>query len=264
MTISRMSLCLRRAGAVPLALACLAGTGAAQSTTPPAATRARVPVDPATGLPPGMPDFRGVYTNRWIVNMADGRFVEKTVQVPFTEKGRAVYKQRAESFQKDDPNMTCQPSGLPRAGGTPYPMKIMQTADEVVLLWEGGLHTFRIIPTDGRTHKPDPWTWYGDSVGRWDGDTLVVDTINFLPQISVRGSDENLHLVERFTRTDADTIEYQITVDDPSVWTASWTARFPMHRTGERMYEYACHEGNFRSVQGILLGARAQEREPRD
>ncbi len=149
MTIPRMSLCLRPAGAVALALGCLAGTGAAQSTPPPAATRARVPVDPATGLPPGMPDFRGVYTNRWIVNMADGRFVEKTVEVPFTEKGRAVYKQRAESFQKDDPNMTCQPSGLPRAGGTPYPMKIMQTADEVVLLWEGGLH----LP-----HHPHRWT----------------------------------------------------------------------------------------------------------
>jgi hypothetical protein len=79
--------------------------------------------------------------------------------------------------------------------------------------------------------------------------------------VSFRGSDRQLHLVERFTRLDADTIDYQFTVEDPTVWTSPWTARFPMHRVDGRMYEYACHEGNFRSMQGMLLGARAQERE---
>ena len=120
------------------------------------------------------------------------------------------------------------------------------------------IHEARIVPMDGRPHGTLR-RWLGDSRGRWDGDTLVVDTTGFLPQVSVRGSDENLHLVERFTRVDADTIEYQITMDDPTVWTSAWTARFPMRRVRDRIYEYACHEGNFRSVQGILLGARAQE-----
>src|SRR5512135_1177739 len=160
MTVHSCILRPRHACAVALAFGCLAGTGAAQSTAPAAAPKPHVKVDPDTGLPPGMPDFRGVYTSRWIVNMADGRFVEKTVEVPLTEKGRAIYAQRTGNFQKDDPNMTCQPSGLPRAGGTPYPLKIVQTPDEFIILYEGGLHTFRIIPTDGRPHKPDPWTWY--------------------------------------------------------------------------------------------------------
>ncbi len=131
-------------------------------------------------------------------------------------------------------------------------------ARDAVVIHNEMIHEARIVPMDGRPHGTVR-RWMGDSRGRWDGDTLVVDTINFLPQVSVRGSDENLHLLERFTRTDADSIEYQITVDDPTVWTATWTARFPMHRVDDRIYEYACHEGNFRSVQGILLGARAQE-----
>ena len=131
------------------------------------------------------------------------------------------------------------------------------TKDAVVIHNEM-IHEARIVPMDGRPHGTVP-RWMGDSRGRWEGDTLVVDTIGFLPQVSVRGSDEQLHLVERFTRTGADTIDYEITMDDPTVWTATWTARFPMQRVDDRIYEYACHEGNFRSVQGILLGARTQD-----
>jgi hypothetical protein len=131
---------------------------------------------------------------------------------------------------------------------------------DAVVIHNEMIHEARVVPVDGRAHG-SMRRWMGDSRGRWEGDTLVIDTINFLPQVSVRGSDENLHLVERFTRTDANTIEYQITMDDPTVWTATWAARFPMRRMVDRIYEYACHEGNFRSVQGILLGARAQERE---
>lgn len=140
-------------------------------------------------------------------------------------------------------------------------VQFVVTRDAVVINNEM-IHEARIVPTDGRPHETLR-RWMGDSRGRWDGATLVIDTIEFAPEVSVRGSDENLHLVERITRIDADTIDYQFTADDPTVWTAPWTARFPMHRTNERMYEYACHEGNFKSVQGILLGARAQEREPR-
>lgn len=131
------------------------------------------------------------------------------------------------------------------------------TRDAVVIHNEM-IHEARIVPMDGRPHGTIP-RWMGDSRGRWDGDTLVVDTIDFLPQVSVRGSDEHLHLIERFTRIDADTIDYEITMNDPTVWTAAWTARFPMRRVDDRIYEYACHEGNFRSVQGILLGARTMD-----
>ena len=133
-------------------------------------------------------------------------------------------------------------------------VEFIRTRDAVVIVNEM-IHDARIVPMDGRPHGTLQ-RWMGDSRGRWEGTTLVVDTINFVDQYSFRGSDEHLHLVERFTRVDADTIEYQFTVDDPTVWTSAWTARFPMHRINTPMYEYACHEGNFRSVQGILLGAR--------
>jgi hypothetical protein len=224
-----------------------AQTPAGSAATPAARGPARVRVDPDTGLPPGMPDFRGIWTNRWIVNMADGRYAERTVEVPFTEKGRAVYRERTENFQKDDPNLRCWPSGLPRAAGTPYPLKIMQTPDEVVFLYEGGLHTYRIVPTDGRPHKPDPWTWNGDSVGRWDGDTLVIDVIGFNDKSWLDSSGyphgERLHLVERYRRTDSQTLHYQVTIEDPEFytrpWTTSWTYRFSP--TTEIM-EYWCTE----------------------
>jgi hypothetical protein len=140
-------------------------------------------------------------------------------------------------------------------------VEFIQTRDAVVIFNEM-IHDARIVPLDGRAHGTMR-RWMGDSRGHWDGHTLVVDTINFSEKVSFRGADEHVHLVERFTRIDADTIDYQFTVEDPSVWTSAWTARFPMHRANDRIYEYACHEGNARSVEGILLGARAQERERR-
>jgi hypothetical protein len=96
----------------------------------------------------------------------------------------------------------------------------------------------------------------GDSRGRWDGATLVVDTVNLVDKASFRGSDEQFHLVERFRRVGPDTIDYRFTVDDPTVWTRSWSAAFPMTRSDGPIFEYACHEGNARSIEGILRGAR--------
>lgn len=137
-------------------------------------------------------------------------------------------------------------------------VEFIESRDTVVIFNEM-IHDARIVPLDGRPHGTIR-RWMGDSRGRWEGKTLVVDTIDFSDKTSFRGSDEHLHLVERFTRRDADTLDYQFSVDDPSVWTSTWTAAFPMHRVNGRIYEYACHEGNFRSVQGILLGARTQDR----
>jgi hypothetical protein len=120
------------------------------------------------------------------------------------------------------------------------------------------VHDVRIIPTDGRAHG-NIRRWLGDSVGRWEGDTLVVDTINFKPQVNFRGSSENLHIIERFTRTDANTILYTFTIDDPTTWTRQWSAEIPLRPTDERLYEYACHEANY-GLEGVLRGARAQEK----
>jgi hypothetical protein len=129
-------------------------------------------------------------------------------------------------------------------------VQFVQTRTTIVIVNEM-IHDARIVPMDGRPHGAVP-RWMGDSRGGWDGATLVVDTIGFTDKTGFRGADQKLHLVERFTPVDAGTIEYQFTAEDPTVWTESWTASFPMHRTNERMYEYACHEGNARSMEGIL------------
>ena len=137
-------------------------------------------------------------------------------------------------------------------------MQLFQTADHVVILNEM-VHNARIVPLDGRAHLPDGLRqWVGDSRASWDGDTLVIETTNFLRETSFGGSSANLYLVERFTRLDADTLRYEFTVSDPTAWAGPWTARVEMKRTDEPLYEYACHEGNY-SMASSLSGARALE-----
>jgi hypothetical protein len=101
--------------------------------------------------------------------------------------------------------------------------------------------------------------WKGDSRGRWDGNTLVVETINFRRETSLRGSTANTRLVERFTRVDADTLRYEFTVDDPTTWTRPWTAAMFMKKIPGPLFEYACHEGNY-AMFHILSGARASDK----
>ena len=137
--------------------------------------------------------------------------------------------------------------------------QLFQTPDHVVILNEM-VHDARIVALDDSAHLPPHMRrqWHGDSRGHWDGDTLVVETINFTDKTSFRGSNENLHLVERFTRADADTLLYEFTVTDPTTFTQPWTAVVPMTMSTNLLYEYACHEGNY-AMEGILAGARAQE-----
>jgi alkylhydroperoxidase family enzyme len=121
------------------------------------------------------------------------------------------------------------------------------------------IHDTRIIPTDGRPHvSPSIRGYFGDSTGRWEGDTLVVDVTNFSASTNYRGSRDTLHLVERFRRVD-DGLRYEVTVDDPSTWTAPWTAALDLEVQPEGMFEYACHEGNH-AMRNILSAARAAER----
>jgi hypothetical protein len=139
-------------------------------------------------------------------------------------------------------------------------VQIFQNAGGVVLVTEM-VHDARIVHVDGTPHLPPHLRQYkGDSRGHWEGRTLVVDTTNFLRETSFRGSSADLHLVERLTRVDADTLLYEFRVDDPKTWTKPWAASVPMKKMQEPLYEYACHEGNY-AISNILSGARVQERD---
>jgi hypothetical protein len=141
-------------------------------------------------------------------------------------------------------------------------LQIVQTPDYVMILQEM-IHDARIIPMNGRPHVPqDVRRWLGDSRGRWEGDTLVVDTTNFTDKTNFRGSRENLHVVERFTRVDENTIRYEFTVDDPTTWTRPWSAELPLAKDKGPIFEYACHEANY-GMANNLKGARAVEKDPK-
>ena len=135
--------------------------------------------------------------------------------------------------------------------------QIVQTGDTVMILNEM-VHDARIVRVGGQHLPQSLRRWMGDSIGRWEGDTLVVDTTNFTGKTQFRGSSENLHVIERFTRTDAKTLLYRFTVEDASTWERPWTGEYPWVSTDQIMYEYACHEGNYALVN-VLRGARVQE-----
>ena len=137
--------------------------------------------------------------------------------------------------------------------------KIVQT-DEHVLIYVEMIHDARIIRMNSEHLPGDIRGWLGDSIGRWEGDTLLVDTSNFNDSPALAGASRNLHVVERLSRIDEDTLLYRFTVEDPTVWTAPWIGEYVWRRTDDRIYEYACHEGNY-SFGGILRGARLLEEE---
>jgi hypothetical protein len=151
---------------------------------------------------------------------------------------------------------TAVPPMLPAGYNNNY--QIVQTPDHVVILVEM-IHDARIIPLDARPHLSNKIRqWLGDSRGRWEGRTLVVETTNFTDKTNFRGSGENLHVVERFTRVDEDTLLYQFTVDDPQSFTRPWSAEIPMKRAAGPLFEYACHEGNY-SMENTLSTVRDEE-----
>src|SRR4051812_37942517 len=136
--------------------------------------------------------------------------------------------------------------------------QIVQTANQVMILTEM-VHDARIVRI-GSTHLPKTITkWLGDSIGHWEGDTLIVETTNFTENTRFLGSTANLKVTERFTRVDANTLRYQFTVEDPATWVRPWTAEYSWPATSDLMYEYACHEGNY-AMGNILRGARLKEK----
>jgi hypothetical protein len=197
-----------------------------------------------------------------VVDPPDGRIPPLT---PEAEKRQAAAAEYSKLHPADGPEdrpagERCVNFGIPKLGaGYNSYYQIVQSPGDVAILSEMA-HDVRIIPLDGRPHLAQHIPqWHGDSRGRWDGNTLVVDTTNFTNKTNFRGSAENLHLVERFTRVDADTINYEFTIDDPSTFTRPWTAAIPLTKTEGLIYEYACHEGND-GLADILSVTRAVEK----
>lgn len=197
-----------------------------------------------------------------IVDPPDGKIPRLTQEAKRTMETRANYlKEHPLDGPEDlDLSMRCITRGLPQIPAAyNNNHQIVQAPGYVAILSER-IHDARVIPLDGRPHLPPSIrTYMGDPRGHWEGDTLVVDTTNFTEKYSFRGSDKNLHLIERFTRVDADTINYEFTIDDPTAFTKPWTAQLPMQAIDSLVYEYACHEGNY-GMTGALKGARVEEK----
>ena len=226
----------------------------------------------------GASDVAGAYNQAWfdrgtkvvqtlrtslIVDPADGK-------IPYSDEGRkrlAAMAERGRAHPADGPEDlaltdrcllwgTAGPPMLPGPYNSNY--QIFQTPEYVAIVIEM-IHDVRIIPLDRRPHLHGSLRqWLGDSRGHWEGGTLVVETTNFTGKSHFRGSTENMRLIERFTRTDANTLTYDFTVQDAATFTKPWSGSIPMTKAAGPIYEYACHEGNY-AVPGILGGARAEE-----
>jgi hypothetical protein len=195
-----------------------------------------------------------------IVDPPDGRIPAPT---PEARKKRAAMSEAARLPSGPEDlalRIRCITRGLPMV---PTPnnnfFQIVQAPGTVAILQEM-MYEARIIPTERRPHAPQGVRAYmGDARGRWEGDTLVVDTTNFIGKNDFLGSDENLHLTERLTRTDAHTIVYRFTVDDTTAFTKPWSGEIPLMKTEEGIFNYECHEANY-SMIDILAGARVEEK----
>ena len=155
-------------------------------------------------------------------------------------------------------NSTAGPPALPNYFYNNF-KQIVQTRDTVLILNEM-VHDARVVRIGGKHVPPTIRRWMGDSIGWWEGDTLVVDTTNFTSKTQFNGSSDQLHVVERIRRVDANTLLYRFTIEDPATWDRAWTGEYPWKATQERLYEYACHEGNY-AMTNMLRGARFKEAE---
>ncbi len=182
-------------------------------------------------------------------------------QVPFLPWARTVYDYRQETLTADDPHVRCKPSGGPRLYTTPYGIEFVEIPEmqRILVLGIGGPHTYRTIYLDGRPHPADmDPSFYGHSTGKWEGDSLVSDSVGFNEKfwLSREGipHTEKLHLIERFTRVDYNTMRYEATIDDPGAYTAKWTGGWtiPWNANAE-LYEYVCQDNN-RDVRHMYGG----------
>lgn len=200
-----------------------------------------------------------------IVDPLDGRIPALTPEAQRKAAARAEARRLHPADGPEDRSLQERCILWPAAGPPMMPVgynnnyQIVQGKGYVAVIVEM-IHDVRIIPTDGSPHLPsNVRLWLGDPRGHWEGDTLVVDSTNFTDKTNFRGSGENLHLIERFTRTGPESLMYEFTVDDPASFVKPWTAQVPMTRTAGPVLEYACNEGNY-AMQGMLAGARAAEK----
>jgi hypothetical protein len=183
-----------------------------------------------------------------------------------TSPGAAGIINRANGPEERGLNERCMGAALPDFGNVGGFRRIVQAPGQISMFYDvgAGYGWQRNIPMTAAPHVPSTIRqWWGDSRGRWEGNTLVVDVTNFSPKSDFQGAHEHLHLVERWTRLDADTIEYAVTIDDPTTWTRPWTVKQELKKQSDAAnriyYEPRCHEGNYGLI-GVLLGARAAER----
>ena len=224
----------------------------------------------------------GFYNNLWldrgttvvgtrrtslVIDPPDGRIPARTAAAQERVAARAALSQRITEGPEDRSlSERCILRGNAGPPMTPAGynnnVQLFQTPGYAVIFTEQ-IHDARIVPTNGRPHLPQHLRqWMGDSRGRWEGETLVVETSNFNNKMYFRGAGEGMHVIERFTRADADTLNYEFTVSDPQSFTKPWTAQIPMRKSLDLIYEYACHEGNY-SMESTLSGARATEKRAR-
>jgi hypothetical protein len=234
------------------------------------ATKGPKPVaGPAPHLPDGRPDFggKGAWYPGFSGNIAEAqwkgvRSADKHVDVPFLPAALKVFNQRVESLSKDDPEARCLPVGVPRYMFDPYPFQMIQTGDHVIFIFEGDNYLFRTVPIDAKlTHRTDVKpSWLGDAVGRYEGDTLVIDVTGFngkawLDQAG-HPQTEQEHLIERYTRTDSLTLKYEVTIDDPGAYAKPWTTSNTVHwRPGMELMESICQENEKSSMHMVGNGA---------
>jgi hypothetical protein len=219
---------------------------------------------PAPRLADGKPDLSGVWMGGGSgSDIAQG--LPKGEALPLLPAAEKLYRAR---LQGDDPEANCLPTGVPRQA--PYPWRAVQTPTHIFFLFEGNIHSFRQIFMDGRAHPPaadlDP-TWYGHSIGHWDGDTLVIDTIGYNDKFwfDFRGHPhtEQLHTVERWTRTNMNTMVDQVTVDDPGAYSKPFTVTFNarLMPPGSELMEYICQENEMDSKH--IRGLASESAPPR-
>jgi len=201
----------------------------------------------------GKPDFSGIYTPPATVNATGprGNLIFNADKMAPVKPGAEslLYRMRTGDVRLDEPRAACLPSGFPSGMLYILPIQIVQNPKNIVIIPELQ-RAARIIPTDGRPHREgiEP-TYYGDSGGKWEGDTLVIDSVGFNESFWMdrRGMPHTtqLHTIERFTRKDAETITFEITVDDPGAYTAPWTSGYTLGwQKGNELFEYQCQENN--------------------
>ena len=215
------------------------------------ASRWTRPTGPAPRLPSGKPDFNGVWEHAYVPDMSQTNASDPAMQkgpspLPYSQDGRRNIDRYDPAVDGDYTGM-CMPFGLMRSMNAPYPIQIMQTDRYVAFLFEQNTW-FHVVPFREKHVADDNPTWFGDSIARWEGDTLVIDTVDFngYTRLDTRGNPHStrLHLVQRFRRTNAGQLAYSVTIDDPIYYTKPWTNERTWLLSNGELIEYSCEENN--------------------